>query len=142
MSMSSNEMPACFFTSGSVRTRVKIQSPCWPSVVQVFWPLTTHSSPSRTAVVRSEARSEPASGSENPCDHQMSRFAVAGRNRSFCSWVPNCAITGPIIEALNASGDGHAGALHLLVPDVAPQVGPVRGRPTRRASAARRARRR
>ena len=79
MSMRSIEMPACFFTSGSVRTRVKIQSPCWPRVVQVFWPLTTQSSPSRTAVVRRLARSEPASGSENPCDHQMSRLAVAGQ---------------------------------------------------------------
>ena len=34
--MSSIEMPACFFTSGLVRTRVKIQSPYCPSVVQVF----------------------------------------------------------------------------------------------------------
>ena len=99
-------MPACFFTSGSVRTSVKIQSPYWPSVVHVFWPLTTQSSPSRTAVVRSEARSEPASGSEKPCDHQMSRLAVAGRKRSFCSCVPKWAMTGPIIEALKASGIG------------------------------------
>ena len=106
MSMSSIEMPACFLASGSVRTRVKIQSPYWPSVVQVFCPLTTQSSPSRTAVVRSQARSEPASGSEKPCDHQMSRLAVFGRNSSFCSSVPNCAMTGPIIEALNASGVG------------------------------------
>ncbi len=106
MSMSSIEMPACFFTSGSVRTSVKIQSPYWPRVVHVFCPLTTQSSPSRTAVVRRLARSEPASGSEKPCDHQMSRLAVAGRKRSFCSWLPNWAITGPIIEALKASGVG------------------------------------
>jgi hypothetical protein len=106
MSMSRNEMPACFFTAGSVRTRQKIQSPYWPSVVQVFCPLTTHSSPLRTAVVRSDARSEPASGSENPCDHQMSRFAVLGRKRSFCSWLPKAAITGPTMPALNARGGG------------------------------------
>ena len=99
-------MPRCFLASGSVRTRQKIQSPYWPSVVQVFWPLTTNSSPSRTAVVRSEARSEPASGSEKPCDHQMSRLAVFARNRSLISWEPNVAITGPTIEALNASGVG------------------------------------
>ena len=104
--MSRNEMPRCFLASGSVRTRQKIQSPYWPSVVQVFWPLTTNSSPSRTAVVRSEARSEPASGSEKPCDHQMSRLAVFGRNRSLSSWEPNVAITGPTMEALNASGVG------------------------------------
>ena len=106
MSISSIEMPRCFLASGSVRTKVKIQSACWPSVVQVFWPLTTQSSPSRTAVVRSDARSEPASGSENPCAHQMSTFAVFGRNSCFCSSLPNWAITGPIIEALNASGGG------------------------------------
>ena len=56
--------------------------------------------------MRSEARSEPASGSEKPCDHQMSRFAVGGRNFSFCSWLPNAAMTGPTIVALNASGSG------------------------------------
>ena len=101
------EMPRCFFSAvGSVRQRQKIQSACWPSVVHVFWPLTTQSSPSRTAVVRSEARSEPASGSEKPWHHQMSRFAVLARKRSFCSWLPKAAMTGPIMLALNASGSG------------------------------------
>jgi hypothetical protein len=76
-------MPRCFLAVGSVRTRQKIQSPYWPSVVQVFCPLTTYSSPSRTALVLSEARSEPALGSENPCDHQMSHRAVLGRKRCF-----------------------------------------------------------
>ena len=137
MSMSSIEMPACFFTSGSVRTSVKIQSPYWPRVVHVFCPLTTQSSPSRTAVVRRLARSEPASGSEKPCDHQMSRLAVAGRKRSFCSWLPNCAITGPIIEALKASGVGtparcisscHRWRCRSLQPATAPLLGPVRDR--------------
>jgi hypothetical protein len=42
MSMSSSEMPAWRLGAcGSVRTRLKIQSACWPSVVHVFWPLTT-----------------------------------------------------------------------------------------------------
>ena len=41
MSMSKKEMPACFFTAGSVRTRQKIQLACCASVIQVFWPLTT-----------------------------------------------------------------------------------------------------
>ena len=35
----------------------------WPSVVHTFWPLTIHSSPSRTARVLSPATSEPAPGS-------------------------------------------------------------------------------
>ena len=41
MSISRKLMPSCFFAFGSVRTRQKIQSPKWPSVVQIFWPLTT-----------------------------------------------------------------------------------------------------
>ena len=32
---------ACGFAAASVRTRQKIQSACWASVVQVLWPLTT-----------------------------------------------------------------------------------------------------
>ena len=75
-------------------------------MVQIFWPLTMYSSPSRTAVVRSDARSEPASGSEKPWHHQMSRFAVGARKRSFISCDPNCAITGPIMLVLNVSGSG------------------------------------
>ena len=110
MSMSRKEMPCCFFAAGSVRTRQKIQSAYWANVVQVFCPLTTYSSPSRTAEVFSEARSLPASGSENPWHHQMSRFAVGGRNRFFCSSLPKVAITGPTIAALNASGGGTCAA--------------------------------
>ncbi len=57
-------MPRCLGAAGSVRARTKIQLARWPAEVQIFWPLITHSSPSRTARVCSEARSEPASGSE------------------------------------------------------------------------------
>ena len=52
-------MPLCLGASGSVRTYSWHQSARWPSDVQIFWPLTTKSSPSRTARVRSDARSEP-----------------------------------------------------------------------------------
>src|SRR5579875_1322594 len=106
MSISRNEMPRCFCASGSVRTRLKIQSPYCPYVVQVFCPLTTYSSPSRIAVVFSEARSEPAFGSEKPCDHQMSAFAVGGRKRSLSARLPNVAITGPTIAVLKTIGGG------------------------------------
>ena len=100
-------MPCCFLgASGSVRTRLKIQSACWPSVVHVFWPLITQSSPSFTALVVSDARSEPALGSEKPWHHQMSRLAVFGRYSFFISSEPKLAITGPIMVALKASGVG------------------------------------
>ena len=57
-------MPRCFGASGSVRTRQNIQSAICALLVQIFWPFTTKSSPSRTARVWSEARSLPAPGSE------------------------------------------------------------------------------
>jgi hypothetical protein len=43
----------------------------WASVVHTFWPVTRHSPLSFTALVFSEARSEPESGSEKPW-HQIS----------------------------------------------------------------------
>ena len=56
-------MPRCLGASGSVRARHMIQSDRCASVVQIFAPLITYSSPSRTARVLNEARSEPDSGS-------------------------------------------------------------------------------
>ncbi len=57
-------IPACGLASGSVRTRQNIQFASCARVVQIFCPLITNSSPSRTALVRNEARSDPAFGSE------------------------------------------------------------------------------
>ena len=45
--------------------------------------------------VFSEARSEPAPGSEKPWHHQSSRLAMRGRNCCFCSSVPKAMSTGP-----------------------------------------------
>ena len=45
------EMPSCFGASGSVRAMRMPNFECWASDVQIFWPFTTHSSPSRTARV-------------------------------------------------------------------------------------------
>ncbi|GIU90726.1 MAG: hypothetical protein KatS3mg010_1825 [Acidimicrobiia bacterium] len=49
----------------------------------------THSSPSSTARVWMLARSLPAFGSENPWHHSSSTAWILGRNRRFCSSVPN-----------------------------------------------------
>ena len=58
------EMPLCFGASGFVRAiRIPMSEPCAPDD-QIFDPLTTYSSPSRSARVARFARSEPASGSE------------------------------------------------------------------------------
>ena len=47
-----------------MRQASQIQSAYWISEVHIFWPLMTHSSPSRMALVFSEARSVPEPGSE------------------------------------------------------------------------------
>ena len=57
-------------------------------VIQFLVPLSTHSSPSWTAVVRIEAGSEPASGSERAKAGESSPVAQRGRKRSFCSSLP------------------------------------------------------
>src|SRR3954462_14616341 len=66
-----------------------------PWVVQIFWPLMTHSSPSSTALVLRPARSEPASGSEKPWHQAIWPERILGRNSCFCASVPHCRIVGP-----------------------------------------------
>jgi hypothetical protein len=57
-------------------------------VIQAFWPLITHSSPSLTAVVRIAAGSEPASGSERAKAGDHPPVAHFGRKRCFSSSEP------------------------------------------------------
>ena len=56
-------MPRCLGTSGLVRAINKPNFEMWARVVHTFWPLRTHSSPSRSALVERPATSEPAPGS-------------------------------------------------------------------------------
>ena len=88
MSNTMKEMPICFFALVSVRQRQKIMSACWASVVQVFWPLMMYLSPLRSALVFSEARSDPEPGSEKPWHHQSSTLAMRGRYCFFCFSLP------------------------------------------------------
>src|SRR5437899_6804053 len=90
-----NERPLCLGASGSVRQTAKIQWAWWASVVQTFCPVTTHSSPSRTARVFTLARSEPASGSLKPWHHSSSARRIPGRKRCFCSSDPKAISVGP-----------------------------------------------
>src|ERR1700759_1842136 len=85
MSNTMKEMPICFLAAGSVRHRQKIMSACCASVVQVFWPLMMYLSPLRTALVLSEARSDPEPGSENAWHHQSSPLAMRGKYCFFCA---------------------------------------------------------
>src|SRR6185437_4983627 len=62
--------------------------------MNVFDPLRTYSSPSRTAVVFIDATSEPAPGSERPNEQRMGSSRSGGSHSAFCSSVP-AMITGP-----------------------------------------------
>ena len=73
--------PACLGTLGSVRAISSPQAEKRAPELHVFCPLTTHSSPSRTARVDSPARSEPAPGSENSWQHS----SVVRRKRGISS---------------------------------------------------------
>ena len=88
-------MPACFGAVGSVRASRKMKSAYCAWVVQIFWPLMTHSSPSSSALVFRPARSEPASGSLKPWHHEICPDRILGRNSCFCSSLPHCRIVGP-----------------------------------------------
>src|SRR5436190_8935727 len=81
-------MPRCFGTDQSVRARSIPYSAWWALVFHTFWPLMTHSSPSRTAWVVSPARSDPLPGSENSWHHVYSPVAVGRRRRRFRSSEP------------------------------------------------------
>ena len=84
-------MPLCFGASGLVRTNVRRTSESWAPEVHTFCPLTTKSSPSRTAVVRRPARSEPAPGSLIPSDAVISPRKIGTAHRCFCSGEPNAS---------------------------------------------------
>ncbi len=62
--------------------------------MKVFDPLSTYSSPLRTAVVFMRATSEPASGSESPNEQRIGASISGGSHSAFCSSVP-AMITGP-----------------------------------------------
>ena len=65
MSTTNPVRPLCLGASGSVRQMISPMSENCAPEVHTFWPVTIHSSPSRTARVWSPARSLPAPGSLN-----------------------------------------------------------------------------
>ena len=81
-------MPLRFGTSGSVRARHTPKSDTCAQVVHTFCPVSTHSSPSRSARMASDARSEPAPGSLKSWHHRSSLRTIGGRKRNRCSSVP------------------------------------------------------
>ena len=72
-------MPSRLGTPGSVRAR---STPCvdtWAQVVHTFCPVITHSSPSRSARVARDARSEPEPGSLKSWHQRSSLRTIGGR---------------------------------------------------------------
>ncbi len=110
--------PRCLGASArSVRaTNMRHLARC-ASVVQTFWPVTTQSSPSRTARVLSEARPEPESGSRSPGTRSPRR---TGSARGSAPSAPRCRGDDDRAahrEAEDVGGARGAGARHLLVED-------------------------
>src|SRR3954470_11642351 len=112
-------------------------------VIQFFVPLSTHSSPSRTAVVRIDAGSLPASGSLSANAGEHSPLAHLGSHCSFCSSVPNSWI-GSVpsswtmrISALeaHARATSSTATLSINVPVPVPPYSTGNGSPSRSCSA-------
>ena len=82
--------PRCGFggAPGGVRKSPNARSAKAAREDQVFWPDSSQPPSVRTARERSEARSEPASGSDQACAQITSPLAIGGSTRARCSAVP------------------------------------------------------
>ena len=87
--------PLCLGASGLVRASSRPKRDRWADDVQIFWPFTIHSSPSRSARVASPATSEPAPGSLNSWHQISSDVKIGRRKRRRCSSVPRTTMVGP-----------------------------------------------
>ncbi len=76
----------------SVRTARATTPARSPLVTHIFVPVTTYSSPSRTALHERFRVSLPASDSESERQPRISPVAMRGRKCCFCSSVPWCTI--------------------------------------------------
>ena len=97
-------MPLCFGAFGSVLASNAPHCEYCAAVVQIFCPVMRQPPPARVALVVNPARSDPAPGSENSWHQNMSPRKVGGRNRCFCSSVPNATIDGMIQAAMPTCG--------------------------------------
>src|SRR4051794_22702687 len=74
--------------AGSVFANTSAWSATVAYEIQFFWPFNTYVSPSRRAVERIAATSDPAPGSVRPKHASFSPFACGVSQRCFCSSVP------------------------------------------------------
>ena len=112
-------------------------------MIQFLVPVTTHSSPSRTARVIIPPGSEPASGSESANAGVHSPEAQRGRKRCLSSSVPNrligsvpssCTISISALEA-HARATSSIATLSISVPVPVPPYSSPNGSPNRSCSA-------
>ena len=97
-------MPLCLGASGLLRARQMPQSARSATEFQTFCPDSRQPPSTFVARVRSDARSDPAPGSEKSW-HQVSSPSSDGRtNRSRCSSVPCSRIVGTAHPAITMSG--------------------------------------
>src|SRR5664279_3285469 len=83
------------------------RSAMWAKVFQTFWPVMTHSSPSRTARVDSPARSDPDPGSLNSWHHETSPVNDFRSRRWRNSSDPWVTTVGPaIVSPKNSRAPG------------------------------------
>jgi hypothetical protein len=87
-------MPLCRGPPPVRASRIACAAMC-ARLVQIFCPVTRQPPSARTAFVRSDARSEPASGSENSWHQISSPVRIGRRKRSFCAGVPKSMMVGP-----------------------------------------------
>ena len=120
-------MPLFLARLGSVRASRIAKSASEPQVVHTFCPLTIHSSPSSTARVASDARSEPAPGSLKSWHHFSSLRTIGPRKRRFCSSVP-CANSAAAV-LLSPSGLSARRLNGVSTARIAPAVSGVTPRP-------------
>ena len=88
MSTTKQLMPSCFGAVGSVRARHRPKSASRAIVVQTFWPFRCQPPSTRSPLVVSDARSEPAPGSLNSWHQLISPRSDGGIQRCCCSAVP------------------------------------------------------
>ena len=96
--------PLCFGTLASVRARQIAQSACRASEVHTFCPVRRQPPSVRSALVRSEARSEPASGSLKSWHQVISPRSVGPANLSAWAAVPWPRIAGMAQPPMTISG--------------------------------------
>jgi hypothetical protein len=98
--------------SATSRAHTTTTSAKVPLPIHFFWPLITHSSPSRRAEVSSATESEPWSGSVSANAPSFPSRAISGNQRCFCSSAPstltlaNAGLQVEVLEAADTPGGG------------------------------------